>query len=93
MSPRWVAPALIGRYPWPMSDQPVPPALKVFFWSLAGAAGGTYGSFRLANFLLNRFLPRLDPVLGAVLLFLVPLAIGMASAVTAGVLAGKATRH
>ena len=75
-----------------MANEPVPPALKVFFWALAGAIGGTIGAHRAAGIIIERFFPGLDPVWTSVMLFLAPLAVGMASAVTAGVIAGKAQR-
>jgi hypothetical protein len=75
-----------------MSDRTVPPAFKVFCWSLAGAAGGMFAAFRVLSIVVLRFFPRMDPMLQMILLFVVPLGVGMASAVTAGVIAGKATR-
>ncbi len=68
-------------------------ALKIFLLSLISGAGGGYLAFRVAFFLALRFWKgdnaELIAMAAAVLSALV---VGCASAVTAGVLAGKATR-
>lgn len=68
-------------------------ALKVFFVSLLGGAGGGYVAFRVAVYLTVRFW-RGDQVEVMAMIFGVisALVVGCASAVTAGVLAGRAAR-
>ena len=71
----------------------VPVALKVFFFSLLAGVGGGYGAYKLAVFIALRFLKGEYAEMMAVLIGLVAaLAIGICSAITAGVLAGRATR-
>ena len=68
-------------------------ALQIFLLSVVSGAGGGYLAFRIAFFLTLRFWRgenvELIAMMAAVLSALV---FGCASAVTAGVLAGKATR-
>jgi hypothetical protein len=70
-----------------------PLALKVFFLSLFAGVGGGYGAFKLGVFLVMKYWKgdNLDTI--AVLAGMAAaLIVGVCSAVTAGVLAGRVTR-
>lgn len=68
----------------------MPTALKIFLWSLfAGLAGGSVG-MRLCFWIAEHWFPREPLAAGLAMLFTG--AIGVASAVTAGVLMGKKTK-
>lgn len=68
----------------------MPTALKIFLWSLfAGLAGG-YAGMRLCFWIAEHWFPREPLAAGLAMLFTG--AIGVASAVTAGVLMGKKTK-
>jgi hypothetical protein len=72
-----------------MREPGLPMAMKVFFWSLLAGVGAAYGVFRLVLIVIDRYFQRVDPIVGAMLAVLLSLSVGMASAVTAGVVIGK----
>lgn len=65
----------------------MPNALKIFLLSLIAGIGGGYAGARFCFWVVERWFPR-EPMAGGVAL-LFAAAIGVASAVTAGVLMGK----
>ena len=66
-------------------------ALRVFFYSLLAGGVGGYGAFRIAMFLALKFLRgEYAEIMAGAIAILSALLVGVASAVTAGVLAGKA---
>jgi hypothetical protein len=65
----------------------MPTALKIFLWSLFAGIGGGYLGMRLCFWIAERWFPREPFAMGLAMLFTG--AIGVASAVTAGVLMGK----
>lgn len=65
----------------------MPNALKIFLWSLFAGVIGGYVGMRLCFWIVVRWFPN-EPMAG-VLAGVFTLAIGVASAVTAGVLMGK----
>ena len=71
----------------------VPLALKVFFFSLISGVGSGYGAFRLCVYLVLKYWKG-DNVDTLSLLFgmAAALLVGVSSAVTAGVLAGRASK-
>jgi hypothetical protein len=73
------------------TSREIPSAIKVFGCALLAGVGGCVGAFKLAMAVLPRFLPG-DPTIVAALSVLASSAIGVASAVTAGVIAGRAAR-
>lgn len=68
-------------------------AFKIFLLSLVSGVGGGYVAFRVTFFLVLKFWKG-DNVDAMAVIFsvLAALAVGCASAVTAGVIAGKATK-
>lgn len=68
----------------------MPRALKIFLASLLFGLAGGYVALRLSFWLVERFYPH-EPIAGAFAL-LATGSIGVASAVTAGVLIGKKDR-
>ena len=75
------------------SSRGFPLALKVFACSLIAGVAGGYGAYRLAFFLAQKFLSgEYAEVLAVVIAMGSALAVGVASAVTAGVLAGRAAQ-
>ena len=71
----------------------LPMALKVFCFSLLAGVGGGYGAFRLAVFLVVRYWKGDNiEVVSMLLGMAAALILGESCAVTAGVLAGRATR-
>ncbi len=75
------------------SSSSFPLALKVFFLSLVSGAGGGYGAFKLAAFLTLRYWKGESPEVYAMMFgAAAALIVGVCSAITAGVLAGRATR-
>jgi hypothetical protein len=68
----------------------MPNALKIFLWSLFAGLGGGYLGMRFCFWVVERWYPREPMAAGLALLFTG--AIGVASAVTAGVLMGKRAR-
>ena len=75
------------------SSSGVPLALKVFFFSLLAGVGGGYGAFKLGVFLALKYwegehAQAIAMAIGAAS----TLVVGVCSAVTAGVLAGRVTR-
>ena len=73
-----------------MSDsRETPNAIKVFFTALLAGGAGLVGTYQLVFKLAERFAPHLDPTLLAIIALVGAVSVGMASAVTAGVLAGK----
>ena len=68
----------------------MPTALKIFLWSLFAGIGGGYLGMRLCFWIAERWFPREPFAMGLAMLFTG--AIGVASAVTAGVLMGKKTK-
>ena len=65
----------------------MPNALKIFLLSLIAGLGGGYAGMRICFWIVERWFPREPMAAGFAMLF--TLAIGVASAVTAGVLMGK----
>ncbi len=65
----------------------MPAALKIFLWSLVAGVGGGYAALRVGTWLAERFWTGNPMALGVVIL--ATGAVGVASAVTAGVLIGK----
>lgn len=84
----------LPRYTWAMAtSSSFPLALKIFCFSLFAGVGGGYGGFKLAVFLVLKYwkgdnLETISVLCGMA----AGLVIGVCSAVTAGVLAGRATR-
>lgn len=68
----------------------MPNALKIFIWSLVFGVGGGYVGMRVCFWIAVRWFPR-EPM-AEVFALIFTLAIGVASAVTAGVLMGKRDR-
>ena len=68
----------------------MPNALKIFIWSLFAGLSGGFVALRLGAWIAERWFPR-EPLAMAVALILTA-GIGVASAVTAGVLMGKKAR-
>jgi hypothetical protein len=76
-----------------MATSSFPLALKVFLVSLIAGVGGGYGAFKLAVFLVLKYWKGGDVEIVSILTgVLAALAFGVCCAVTAGVLAGRATR-
>ena len=67
--------------------------MKIFVWSLLAGAGGGYLGFRLAVFIALKFLKgeHAQPIAVAIG-FASALMIGVCSAITAGVLTGRAAK-
>ena len=65
----------------------MPTALKIFLWSMFTGIVGGYAGMRFCFWIAERWFPR-EPMASAVALIFTT-AIGVASAVTAGVLMGK----
>lgn len=71
----------------------MPLAIKIFFLSLVSGVAGGYGAFRLALFIAAKFFDgELAEIYVAMIAVAAALLVGMASAVTAGVLAGRSTQ-
>jgi hypothetical protein len=71
----------------------VPLALRVFACSLIAGLAGGYGAYRLGFYLAQKFLRgEYAEVLAVLIAIGSALAVGVASAVTAGVLAGRAAQ-
>ncbi len=71
----------------------MPIAIKIFFMSLVAGVAGGYGAFRLALFIAAKFFKgELAEIYVAMIAVAAALLVGMASAVTAGVLAGKSSQ-
>ncbi len=68
----------------------MPNALKIFLWSLFAGLGGGFVALRVAGWIAERWFPR-EPLAMAIALICTA-GIGVASAVTAGVLMGKKQR-
>ncbi len=68
----------------------MPDALKIFIISLITGVLGAYAALRVGTWLAERFFPREPMAFGVVVL--ATAAIGMASAVTSGVLMGRSKR-
>ncbi|MBS1148660.1 MAG: hypothetical protein H6Q89_358 [Myxococcaceae bacterium] len=75
------------------SSSSFPLALKVFFFSLVAGVGGGYGAFKLAVFLVLKYWKgeNVEPI-SLLIGLIAALVLGVCSAVTAGVLAGRVTR-
>ena len=71
----------------------VPLALKVFFFSLLAGAGGGYGAFKVGLFIALKFCKGeyAEPMAFAIAVA-AGAVVGICSAITAGVLVGRATR-
>ena len=70
-----------------------PLALKIFFFSLVTGVGGGYGGYRLGFILALRFWRGENPEAMAVFFgMLAALVVGVCSAITGGVLAGRVTK-
>ena len=65
----------------------MPPALRIFIWSLLAALVAGYVSLRVGFWLVERFFPR-EP-LAFVVVLCATAGVAVASAVTTGVLIGK----
>ncbi|MDP1822703.1 MAG: hypothetical protein Q8L48_05660 [Archangium sp.] len=68
----------------------MPTALKIFLWSLIAGLAGGYVGMHVCFWVAQHWFPR-EPMAGIVAVLLTG-AIGVASAVTAGVLMGKRAR-
>lgn len=68
----------------------MPNALKIFIWSLFAGIGGGYVGLRVCFWIAAHWFPRAP--MAEVFALIFTLAIGVASAVTAGVLMGKRAR-
>lgn len=68
----------------------MPNALKIFLWSLLAGVGGGYLGARLSFWVVEHYFPR-EPMAAALALVATG-GIGVASAVTAGVIMGKQQR-
>ena len=72
----------------------MPLALKIFLLSLGSGVAGGYGGFRLGFWLALKFLrdDEMKEPLAVMIAIASCVAVGVASAVTTGVIAGKATK-
>ena len=71
----------------------MPLAIKIFFLSLVSGVAGGYGAFRLALYVAAKFFDgEMAEIYVAMIAVGSALVVGMASAVTAGVLAGKSAQ-
>jgi hypothetical protein len=68
----------------------MPDALKIFITSLIAGLAGASAALRLGTWIVQRFFPH-EPMAMYVVLLMTP-AVGMATAVTTGVLVGRARR-
>lgn len=68
----------------------MPDALKIFVTSLIAGLVGGYVALRLGSWIVQRFFPH-DPMAMYVVFLMTP-AIGMATAVTTGVMIGRTKR-
>lgn len=72
---------------------PMPTALKVFFFSLLFGVGGAYLAFRVAFFIALKFIEGEHAEIYASAIALIAGGlVGVCSAITAGVMAGRATK-
>lgn len=73
----------------------MPLALKIFLLSLTTGLGGGYVGFRVGFYLALRFLPEseMKEIYSGLIAVIAAAAMGVASAVTTGVLAGKRAKN
>jgi len=70
----------------------VPLAMKVFFLSLITGVGTAYGAFHVAMWAVMKYWEGQPEPVAVIVAVLASVVVGISSAITAGVLVGRATR-